>query len=287
MGISTIGQTSSGLYSRVAIVTSSSTWTHPDGYSSPRPVKIIAVGGGQGGQGGAAKLATTYALTNVNGGTGGDANTVILTEGWMTSNLSITIGAGSSGGSGGSVSGAAGNSNGTLASAGGSTIVSSSDFYLATGVTSASDNNPRFTGISAPSGGNGQSSYTSLNTTSINSNNSFMVGDSTSTTNANLHRHLQVYNLLPLGGASGGGGQSTTPTTGGTGYAGAGSGGAGTYSTSTGITLTATAGTAATRYGAGGGGGGCAHIVNATLTGTTATGGSGGAGADGVVVIYY
>lgn len=99
MGIANIPAVSD-LYSRIAIVTTTSTWTHPDGVSAtnPKPVRAIIIGGGGGGGSGSATGTTTNGVNG--GGGGGGSGVVAVFNGHVTAGVSITIGAGGSGGAG-------------------------------------------------------------------------------------------------------------------------------------------------------------------------------------------
>lgn len=110
----------SGLYSRIAIVTTTSTWTHPDGVSAtnPKPVRAIVIGGGGGGGSGAAKTAGS-ANTGIGGGGGGGSGVAALFNGYVTGAVTVTIGAGGTGGA--AVSSTSAYVNGNNGTAGGNT----------------------------------------------------------------------------------------------------------------------------------------------------------------------
>ena len=78
MGISTLGATASGgQFTRAEILTTSGTWTHPDGASAqnPKPIYVVLTGGGGGGGyyggGGASGVPTSH--HGGGGGSGGGA----------------------------------------------------------------------------------------------------------------------------------------------------------------------------------------------------------------------
>ena len=127
MPISSIGASTPSLLSRVAILTSSGTWTHPDGASagSPKTVYVILSGGGAGGAGGSTANPGATSTAAGSGLAGGGASGCV-NEGFIsvTGAVSYTIGAGGAGGTGGTNSTSGSTSTGNNGSAGGSTIFS-------------------------------------------------------------------------------------------------------------------------------------------------------------------
>jgi len=90
---------------RLAVISSSQTWTHPDGASStsPKPVFVIAVGGGGGGGSGASQGqfdSSSYLNNVIGGGGGGGAGNIEAFENLVYAPVTVTIGAGGSGGTG-------------------------------------------------------------------------------------------------------------------------------------------------------------------------------------------
>ena len=134
----------SSLYSRVAIITSSQTWTHPDSpsVSNPKPVKAIVIGGGGGGGSGMA-CGSNNESNRATGGGGGGSGCVALFDGYVTAGVSITIGSGGSGGAG----------------------VSSSTNNLTSGVSGTSGGNTSFGNVTALAGryGAGPNNSSQLN----------------------------------------------------------------------------------------------------------------------------
>lgn len=128
-------------FNRVAILTNSQTWNHPDGASAnnARRVQVLVMGGGGGGGGGWS--AKGYAGgTNGAGGAGGGSGYAIFVTTMVTGAVSVTVGAGGTGGAGGtnSVAGTAsfgsdGNSGGLSAFG---NVVAGGGFY------GASNRNP-------------------------------------------------------------------------------------------------------------------------------------------------
>jgi hypothetical protein len=88
-----------GALTRRDVITSSTTWTHPDGASAsnPKPVYVIAVGGGGGGGGGVGSNNGLLQTNVFRGGSGGGAGFVYSAENLVKAPVSITIGAGGTG----------------------------------------------------------------------------------------------------------------------------------------------------------------------------------------------
>jgi hypothetical protein len=91
------------VFTRLATVTSSGTWTHPDGAStgSPKEVFVVAIGGGGGGAGGGARaLGGAGNSGGVSGSGGGGSGFVAYGETLVFAPVSVSIGAGGTGGAG-------------------------------------------------------------------------------------------------------------------------------------------------------------------------------------------
>jgi hypothetical protein len=120
MAITTVGPAAASGFSRAEILTSSGTWTHPDGASvgSPKSIYVILVGGGGGGAGGSCATPSSTTDAAMSGVAGGGASGVV-NENFMTvtGSVTYTIGSGGAGGTGNSVTSSgstnAGNSGGT------------------------------------------------------------------------------------------------------------------------------------------------------------------------------
>jgi len=121
MGIAIIPapSTAGAPFSRYAQITSSGTWAHPDGYASPRLVRVLLYGGGGGGGGGAA-AANTGTASNVTftAGLGGGSGYVAYQDYVVTADQTVTIGAG---GIGGAAVSSTGYAEGNSGNAGGAT----------------------------------------------------------------------------------------------------------------------------------------------------------------------
>lgn len=306
------------LYSRTALITTSQTWAHPDGYAANRPVKVIIHGAGGGGGSGAAGASwgtTTYAAV---GGYGGASGFCLVFDYVMSGDVAITIGAGGAGGA--AVSGV--NLDGNYGTGGGSTSFGS---YLAPGGNGGPYGRKYSGGAElayyAGSGGNVPASqrfdarynaassayigyaengrfgsgsyYRAYNGTGWSYGQSPYVsgsanGTDTTTVVSTSYPQEGLVHLAGCGGSGGSlnNGQLTTPVTGagntgGTGSYAGGNGGSCSFTTTSTVPV-ATAGTAGT-MGSGGGGGGAA----ASSTATSATSGAGGTGGNGWVRILY
>jgi hypothetical protein len=124
MGIATFPPASSASgFSRSALITSSGTWTHPDGASgsSPKPIMIQMSGGGGGGASGCAVANISTGNYFNHGGGGGSSGVVLETYAITTGTLTITIGSGGSGG--GSTNTTSTSYNSTSGSPGGTTTI--------------------------------------------------------------------------------------------------------------------------------------------------------------------
>jgi hypothetical protein len=114
MGIATFPPASSASgFSRSALITSSGTWTHPDGASgsSPKPIMIQMTGGGGGGSSGVATANISTGAYGIAGGGGGSSGLVVETYAVCTGTLTLTVGAGGNGGSARTTTTTTGNSN--------------------------------------------------------------------------------------------------------------------------------------------------------------------------------
>jgi hypothetical protein len=89
-------------FNRVAILTNSQTWNHPDGATAnnARRVQVLVLGGGGGGGGGWASSANG-GLSNGAGGGGGGSGYANFVTTMVTGSVTVTVGAGGTGGSGG------------------------------------------------------------------------------------------------------------------------------------------------------------------------------------------
>jgi hypothetical protein len=87
-------------FNRVAILTNTQTWNHPDGASAnnARRVQVMVLGGGGGGGAGSALVATGVAAA---GGAGGGSGYAIFATTYVTGSVSVVVGAGGTGGAGG------------------------------------------------------------------------------------------------------------------------------------------------------------------------------------------
>jgi hypothetical protein len=88
-------------FKRTDVITSSTTWTHPDGAStsSPKEVFVVAVGGGGGGGGGGAhNTSSSGTARSSNGGSGGGSGALVVQKYFVKQPVAITIGAGGVGG---------------------------------------------------------------------------------------------------------------------------------------------------------------------------------------------
>jgi hypothetical protein len=114
MGIATFPPASSASgFSRSALITSSGTWTHPDGASnsSPKPIMIQMTGGGGGGSSGVSTANISSSAYGIAGGGGGSSGLVVETYAVCTGTLTLTVGAGGSGGNAISTTTTSGSSN--------------------------------------------------------------------------------------------------------------------------------------------------------------------------------
>ena len=286
-------------FTRLATISTSTTWDHPDGYSQPRPIRVITIAGGGGGAGGAVNNGTAGAI--VTGGGGGAGGTINMQDTFISSQATITVGAGGTAGAAVTIIGA-GSTAGNAGGEGGDTIFSSSTNYLKTYYQPWQD-------IYGTNGGKGNGTGgTSFSPGSTSPNGStvpvaggsFGYGKSSSSIPYSLYIGAAGQVWPPTFGpyCPGGGGAGSNITSAGTiNAAGAGgfgflqnnggAGGTGARSTTANGTATGTAGSAASQYGGGGGGGGAAQVVNAVVATANSTSGAGGVGRAGVVYIYY
>ena len=309
-------------FTRMSYVTTTSTWTHPDGYSVPRPVKIVAINGGGGGQSGQAQVNTTNS-TGQESAFGGGSSFILVHDTFTTSNLSITIGAGGTGGSAptitsvttSSVVGGAGGSGGTTTVIGSSVNISASNIQIVqmafstntytgnggTGVTNygLSAGGYGQTGNQTAITGAGQSrGYVGEGNISDNFANkkSLLFSIDPTGNSAPYNAALSAFLHQGLAWAGGGGGIGgnhqngavKVPGTGGAGAMNSNSGGTGGAATvNTNANATGVAGSAGGLPGGGGGGGGAGCVLSVSATAKTAVGGAGGVGGAGAVIIWY
>lgn len=88
-----------GVYSTFQVFTASGTFVHPLGASAsaPRAVKVFVMGGGGGGSSG--NIVTINTSQSMNNGVGGGGSGMVnIVETFITSDVPVTIGAGSAGG---------------------------------------------------------------------------------------------------------------------------------------------------------------------------------------------
>lgn len=279
---------------RMAVVTTSSTWTHPDGYGSPRMVQIIACGGGSGARNGGASIRTTAGQTS--GGTGGASGYLQAIQFPMTADATIVIGSGGTGGASAVASGATTSATINYGTAGGNTTVTSGTFYTQAKGATAATATPTTANGSSAGGPNNTIGYDfGFGTGQSDGSNSSVLGIiNTESTGVNGQNPLNDTALMKYAAGGGAGSVdilSATPASssglrGGYGFYNGGASGNSVYSATANGTATGTAGSNG-GLGAGGGSGGCAQVRNATITSAVATSGKGGDGGAGYVVIIY
>jgi hypothetical protein len=124
MGISIVGSSAAALFTRAEILTSSGTWTHPDGASagSPKTIYVIVSGGGCGGAGAGAGNPGSTSTAAMSGYAGGGSSGTV-NENFMivTGSVNYTIGAGGAGGAGGVNTSNGGTTSGNPGNPGGTT----------------------------------------------------------------------------------------------------------------------------------------------------------------------
>ena len=301
---------------RLAVISSSGTWTHPDGASSgsPKPVFVVAIGGGGGGAGGSA---LHQAVNNVNarcaGGAGGASGFIAAMHTTVLNSVSVTIGSGGTGG-------AAVNSGGNLGYVGNDGN-KGGDTSFGTNTMDSQVTVP----ILALGGGSGKRGYIGGHSSipekalpnSIGGWGSsrggagiasaiydFQSGQSMGfghQSGQSAGGHLAVFPTFASGGGGGGGGANlynsvdltsngsayyaTPGASGGRGFLG--TGGAGGGGSTLNGTVSPTGGTGGNGTGVGAGGGGGGGASNFPSNSTTATSGAGGSGSAGAVYIYY
>jgi hypothetical protein len=287
-----------GALTRREVITSSTTWTHPDGASAsnPKPVYVIAVGGGGGGGGGFSTTTNPGASLVWWGGSGGGAGFISTSENLVKAPVSITIGAGGTGGQGSP------NSPYTpfgKASSGGSTsfggTVAGSQVNLP--VSAFGGEGGMFRGGGA-SNGSTTSYFRVLGGFGSSNGGEGGIGNNLffDTNGESNGGFLSINSGFGPGAGGGGSGfvgdafstpQSLTATSGGLGGVSAmgngGNGGASSTQTAAaaGLVDPLTVGGNGTGNGAGGGGGGARNAAG------TIRGGTGGNGSAGLVIIYY
>jgi len=277
---------------RVATITSSTTWTHPDGASASNPKRVYVVALGAGGGGGGGRGYFQPSTEVYTGGAGGGAGFISGTENLIFAPITITIGSGGTGGGGGSRSSEAstGNNGGTT-SVGTNALDNQLRFPLVAFGGRGGLRGDRITtgeavygggGFGSSQGGGRIANYHARQVMSGTSNGGLVIPE--------------LSGFGPGSGAAGAGqygffaanpGVNTTGPGGLGGLSLIGNGGNGGASRrESNLSYTGNPGTAGTGRGSGGGGGGAA--INTNPSGLNeAIGGSGGAGAPGLVVIYY
>lgn len=246
---------------RVAAITTTSTWTHPDGASVSNPKKIIILAMGGGGGGGAG-------TGNFGGGGGGGAGIVRKQTLVITAPISITIGAG-----------------GNSSVSGGDTIVGS--FSAPGGGAGGSPAAPGSLGLGAYNiaagpayggGSGGSQGGDSRSAPAANNASSYGIGPRSLSSIYQLQSEEIFY---ASGGGAGGAAYNvgSTPTAAGSGLLGNGGAGATPVEIPRAAPLggpyvgSANAATPGNGYGAGGGGGSGPQ--------------PGGSGTQGIVYIFY
>ena len=158
-------------YTRSQAFTTSGTFIHPDGYGSPKPVKVLCYGAGGGGGSGTAVSYATGVFSTLNsgyyygalGGGGGGSGTLAMAELFINGNQTVTIGAAGSGGAAytatsGTYSGNSGTTGGT-STFGGITALGgvggSSATYLNSSSSTYMNTNWNYGGQGGSAGGNG------------------------------------------------------------------------------------------------------------------------------------
>ena len=277
---------SAPLFNRVAVITSSGTWTHPDGASSTAPKQILAIAIGAGGGGGSGGPSRNGSITDSRalGGGGGGAGFLSAAYVPLSGNATITIGSGGTGGAAVTNSSQDSGGFGLQGSNGGATLVAF-----------PSNTFPTLEAEGGLGGGPGAAGRLGADSAFLRGRTVMQIayggrgssegGSSSWGTGANgfsYHMGTSVFpGTLAAGSGGGGGGvDSGSSYNGGTGGTNpTGNGGNGGAS---GRGANGTAGSNATGYGSGGGGGGGSSIQSGN-----ATSGAGGAGSPGVVYIYY
>jgi len=273
-------------FNRVAVITSSGTWTHPDGASasSPKQILAIAIGAGGGGGSGGPSRNGSITLARALGGGGGGAGFVSSAYVPLTGQATITIGASGNGGAAVTNSTTDSGGFGLLGLNGGATLVAF-----------PSNSYPTLEAEGGLGGGPGAAGRVDTSSAFLQGRTVMQIayggkgssegGSSSWGTGANGFSHHMGTSVFPgtLAAGSGGGGggvNSDNSFSGGTGGTHpTGNGGNGGAS---GRGANGTAGSNGTGYGAGGGGGG-----GCTFQSTNAVSGAGGNGSPGVVYIYY
>jgi len=300
------------LYTRMALVTSTGTWSHPDGYGSPRPVKVLVYNGGFGGFAGRAQIFSALGSAGSNNGGGGSSGYVFEQDGFITSDLSITVGAGGSGQS---------NITATTTSVAGvptavpgipgTTIVTGTGMNINISTTSVhqlvySNLNMVSSNILRGVSGGGAGDRSAFTTALIGGSNGFggqrEDGQETNTTrqgtsilpssNNTAFGFMDALIKYSNGGGGGGGcfttaGSAGVGSRGGAGALGLSSGGTGgAAAVGIGADATANAGGTGGAFGGGGGGGGGAFVVTTNISRTVTSGAGGDGGAGGVVIFF-
>jgi len=301
MGISQfpIPAAASGGLNRYEEITTTGTWTHPDGASPTNPKNVVVLlssGGGGGGSGGVAVGNSDNVAAS--GGGGGSPGIVCFYNLLVTGDLDIIIGAGGNGGAALSITrNTAGVFTGNPGASGGLTsVVDDSDFVLISlsgvggpgGTATQSSVGPGTIGAVTPT--SGQAIFTPSNGgngAAVNAANAL-----TTPTIVGIPSN-NVYGFFATAGSGGG------ASAGSSGSNGAvtpvifadlsnigGNGGNGATASINASYSGSTAGSNGSGFssGGGGGGGGAAKDVNTTVT---VTSGAGGNGTPGFVSIYY
>lgn len=265
--------------SNVQVFTASGTWTKP---STANIVQVIAIGGGGGGGSGRCGQANTSRYGGGGGAGGGSIRNLYIPAALLGSTVSVTVGAGGTGGAaqtladsngnaggagnpslfgtyasaqGGTGGGGGTSAVGTVATGGASDLIVPATTIGGPGGISASTT-PTIRENLSPTGGGGGAWVSSVNVVDVGQNGA-TTGNSCGTART--------------GGAGGSSaaGSSGTSAPANSGWGGAGGGGGGTDTT----TVAGYAGGTGGLYGGGGGGGGGA--INGVSSGAGGDGGSG------------
>lgn len=281
MGVNTLPAVQE--YSRLATITTSQTWVHPDNPSAtnPKKIKVVIVGGGAGGASGCSSnnvnpFYSTFGYYMAGGGSG-YANLQYLTM--RTASAVIVIGAGGTGGAATTNNVSTGAVNGVAGANGGQSsfnqFIASGGFATGTGGSSSIGNGGQGGIFGAPHG-----NPLPFIVSAITFASQLLVSS-----NAN-EKWVPTEVSQWIAGAGGGGGNSVgAGRVGGSSAYGIGNGGDGGTTVVNSAGGTSGAGGNATGYGAGGGSSGNmgTDANNTNVTNSP----KGGDGSQGVVYIFY
>lgn len=302
MGITQI-PTPQQIGTRVALITSTSTWVHPDGYAQPRPVKLVVFNGGGGGTGGVVRVTPGANAQVGSPGRGGGSGLVTESQVMVTSNLSITIGAGGAAGPSQSITNSVDTQLGaTVGGNGGTTTVigsyvniqnSNVNAYQIAYNTIATLGFTDSRGLFQGGVGTLQTGIAGVGVTNAKTSTASQPDSIALQTSAIMQVQFGAlaYKYGGGGGGSPAGLNSTVTAAAGVGGEGAlgnngGNAGASSGTIDTNNIGNSGVGAAGLVPGGGGGSGGAANVSSIT-TSRTATSGAGGAGGAGAVLIFY